>query len=218
MNHSIRSRRRSLLDTKDWLTLPWQHFPKDCFQKVLDVGFKLAALMEQVDLYTGAGNAKASTSDLQHLSLSCSRIFEELEDWYTTFWTCDEHSLHESTEEDIDSCPLHHPGSPPQFGGLWEATNIMYYWWFKLLLNEVMASLFQDTSQQERIAKSGLELATNMVLAAPYLVADDTGWLGPQRLFFPLQRAMGVLAKVQSPFFADAEAALARLGARLRPC
>lgn len=212
MNHAIRSRKRSLIGSKDWRTLPWQHFTKDCFQQLLDVGFDLAALLEQIDLSVDSSKPK-------QLSAGCLKISKKLEQWYTDFWACDEHYQGQSSQEDMDdaeSCPLHHPRSSPEFSGLWDATNITYYRWFKLILNDIMLLIFRESLQQDRIADSSLTLATHIVSAVPYFLADDTGWLGPQRLFFPLQRAMDHLAKVDSPFFLDAQKGFGTMIARLR--
>lgn len=69
---------------------------------------------------------------------------------------------------------------------------------------------------QEQLADANLRLALNMVAASSYFLANNTGWVGPQRLFFVIRRAMEYLKKTGSPVAADAYKAFMGVLVRLR--
>ncbi|KAK3716317.1 hypothetical protein LTR37_006467 [Vermiconidia calcicola] len=258
MNRSIQRHESSKLGTREWKTLPWQHYPKDSLQELYDLGFDLAALLEQVDSNINFGNTDAQIRKMEHLSLGCLKVSKNLEHWYTCNWASQGRGQSDANDDlQAYGLPLSDQPLRPELGGLWQGMNIIYYWCFKLILNGILSSLLQQTQQQEeliasvqeldlssdifsngqaydgslptpssggfpqkqeQLANDSLKLAIDIVLVSPFFLADDTGWLGPQRYFFPLQKAMEHLSKVGSPFHSDAKAAFVRLITRLRAC
>jgi len=85
-----------------------------------------------------------------------------------------------------------------------------------LITNEVASSTIQDDVDQEDLAALNLRLATNMVSTSSHFLAEGTGWLGPQRLFFLVRTALTYLKKVGSPVAADAFKAFMAVVTRLR--
>ena len=154
MIHCIERHQSSVLGSKGWKTLPWQCFNKDLLQQLFDIGFDLAELLEQVDQNDGLIGPQASTSKLaQHLT-SCSGIFEELEMWHINYLTSQELGLYNFNRQNIQeaygSFPEHHDALP-EFESMWEATNSLYYWWLKLVLNGIILSLLHRVSQKDQV-------------------------------------------------------------------
>ena len=58
-----------------------------------------------------------------------------------------------------------------------------------------MAATIASALIGKKIVTTSSKLATDIVASAPYFLAEDTGWLGPQRLFFPLRQVMGYFGK-----------------------
>lgn len=213
MNRDIERHQVSALGTEEWKTLPWQNFTKDGLQSLFDIGFELAEVLHQLDLYKTIDYPEVMVGRRAKLSHSCSRIRDELEEWYNTYWA-DQH------DSDVSPSSTPSPGSrQPEFTTFWEATNIIYWWLFSLILNEIISEVLEpEDPQQGIIATSSLRVATKIVAASSYFLADDTGWLGPQRLFFPLRRAIEYLKKAESPQVAEAGMALQKTVGRLRVC
>lgn len=191
MNRAIDGRMRSPLDTEEWRTVPWRLSAKDSLQCLFDLGFSLAALLEQLDVCSSPQLPEASVSKRALLSLTCASVQTKLDEWHSTNWSSrDEPSL-------------------------WKATNMVYFWLFKIITNEVLAATAPERNQQELIFSS-LELAVEIVSASSFFLADATGWLGPQRLYFPLKKAMALLVQQHSPFAEDAQQAFGRVLGKLR--
>ena len=191
--------------------MPWRNHTKDSLQQLYDHGFALADLLEQINCCDDIHYADTAA----YFSSICLDIMEQVEDWYSRVWgTFDEQTI-------------------LLMGGLFEATNMVYYWWFKLALNEVLLALYLRSSMvldpssttlsasaqdvaNASLRRNNIKLASDIVYAAPFFSADNTGWIGPQRMVFPLKRAMLELGKAQSPVFAEAKDVFMRLVKRLR--
>lgn len=215
MSRAIDRRQRSDLDTKEWKTLPWRLHQKDSLQMLFDLGFVLAALLEQWDLCENSTVPETSVRRRARLSLDCRALQEELEAWYTTSRSMPEPLSMFTGPSSINGSPLDGETSEAEFTSLLHASCMLYFWLFKMVLNDVLVAT-EPSEEEENLTFSSLELATNIVSAAPYFLADDTGWLGPQRLFFPLRKAMVVLTSKHSPFVEDAKEAFGRTLGRLR--
>lgn len=252
MGHCLESRTSSVLGNGEWKTSPWQTSEKDSLHHLFDIGFDLAAVLERADLLTQSNPAPDQAS-FTELWSSCLTIFGQLEDWYRRHWPNQASPFPSgSTTESYGEVP--NDQSRRRFGSFWEATNIVYYWSFKLVLDQNVLALSElqnqlpppqqqtppssssaqargkssttrdallvshglSTSQARQIASTSSRLATDILASAPYFLADDTGWLGPQRMFFPLRQVMQYLGKMQSPQIADAKAAFLACLARLR--
>ena len=215
MNRAIDGRMPSVLDTEEWKALPWLHFPKDSLQQLFDLGFELAALLEQLDLCDSPSPPEASVSKRATLELRCIGVQQTLDEWYSYYWQGRESRTQSSDAIDDGRSLSSGPEVRREFESLWEATNVAYFWLFKMVLNEILAATaVQD--EQEDLEFSILELAVNIVSASSYFTADATGWLGPQRIFFPLKRALVLLRSKQSPFADDAQEAFGKVLAKLR--
>lgn len=140
---------------------------------------------------------------------------DELEAWYVMSRAILEPSNMFAERSSDCSSPLGGKASEAEFTSLLHASCMVYYWLFKMNLNDILVAT-EPLEEEENLTFSSLELATNIVSAAPYFLADGTGWLGPQRLFDPLKKAMVVLTAKQSPFAEDAQRAFGRLLGRLR--
>lgn len=215
MNRAIDGHQHSPIGTQEWLTLPWRFFAKDSLQNLFDVGFELAALLERLDVCDSPQPPEASVSKRAQLSLRCSVVRDTLDGWYFHHW--DPHGTPSPTSQAGNT--LAGPSSPgathTEFGSLWEATNIAYFWLFKMIVYDILVAT-TDEGEQEDLIFSSLELAVNIVSASSYFLADATGWLGPQRFFFPLRRALAFLISKQSPFVDDAKEVFGRLVGKLR--
>lgn len=249
MGHCLGSRTASVLGNEDWKNVPWQStgVEKDSLQLLYDIGFDLAAVLERTDAVLQQSNwidNALRQANVQALWQSCLSIFSQLEDWYKQHWPNRSSAFSNTAYSEIPASGA----QSPQFGSLWEATNLVYYWTFKLLLdqnvlalstmqnqfpppqtmpsssrgkipssrNTSLAQAGLTPSQAEQISTSSLQLASDIVAAAPFFLADDTGWLGPQRLFFPLRQVMGFYGKIQSPKIVDAKGAFFACLGRLR--
>lgn len=214
MNRAIDGRKRSILGTEEWKTVPWRLFPKDSLQSLFDLGFELSALLERLDLCESPQPPEVSVSKRAQLSLRCSVVEDSLREWYMTCWSFRDLTPSPRIGDDLSSASS--PGTThSEFKSLWEATNVAYFWLFKMILNEILAATAPQ-AEHEDLVFSSLELAVNIVSASSYFLADSTGWLGPQRLFFPLRRAMVLLISKQSPFAQDAQKAFKHLLAKLK--
>lgn len=215
VNRAIEFRQSSPLGADDWKARPWRFFPKDSLQRLFDFGFELAVLLEEFDTVERSRLPEEFVSKRAQLSLRCSILQGDLEDWHRAHWTGQGSSA--SSPYSVESTGL--ASSPDteqlEFRNLWHATNIIYFWLFKMILNDMLASTALEEEQSD-LAFSSLELAVNIVSASQYFLADATGWLGPQRLFFPLRKAMVLLLSKQSPFAADAQQAFGQLTRRLK--
>ena len=86
MIQSLQYRRASFLGNADWQTIPWELTPKDVYQRIYDYGFKLAAILEQIDngvLLTPGGDIFKRSECLRRLSqldTDMDQWFEELLD------------------------------------------------------------------------------------------------------------------------------------------
>ncbi len=234
MVHSIDAHKASILGSEEWLTIPWERFEKDALQELFDFGFDITAFLQLVDSTVISHDPGL----LAQLPTTCFSIVDELETWRTNTWPSRYESPSSGSEDDsVDSG--YTSSSTPQLSGCLEATCMIYYWWFKLVLNDALSSLnatsgreislfsfdsspvsgYPAVSQFAEIALSSnsLTLANNIVNAAPYLLADDTGWVGPQRLMFPLRASIQHLARARSPILLEAQSALKTLFGRLKP-
>lgn len=211
MIHGIDGSKSSVLGNEEWLTLPWRHFDKDSLEELFDSGFSIAAILEQVSGLDHTTKPELATQ----LSTLCSAVRQNLDLWYCKHWGT------------LDCSTI------LMLGGLFEASNMVYYWWFKIVLNEALITLGRQLSagavnpsenaSLQQLASTSLRaentsLATDIVGAAPFFSAEDTGWLGPQRLLFPLKRAMAHLASVKSPVFAEAQMVFMQLIKKMRTC
>lgn len=217
MNGAIDGRQPSALSTERWKTVPWRFFAKDSLQCLFDIGFNIAALLERLDACDSPQAPETSVSQRARLSLSCGAVQQSLEEWHSAHWG-HRNSLSPSSMHSCDELDSPSSASAAHFGfkSLWEATNIAYFWLFKMILNDILAATASQEEQQDLVFSS-LELAVNIVSVSSYFLAEATGWLGPQRLFFPLKRAMALLMSKQSPFAEDAQKAFGQLIRKLRP-
>lgn len=234
MIHSIDSHKASILGSEEWLTIPWERFEKDALQELFDFGFDVAASLQLVDTTIISHDPGL----LAQLPTTCFSLVDELETWRTNTWPSRYESPSSGSEDDsLDNG--YTSSSTPQLSGCLEATCLIYYWWFKLVLNDALSSLSGTSSRESPIlsfdsilasdyppvsqyaemalSSNSLVLATNIVNAAPVLLADDTGWVGPQRLMFPLRASIQHLARARSPMLLEAQAALKALFGRLTP-
>ena len=234
MTHGIDSHKASILGSEEWLTIPWENFEKDCLQELFDIGFDVAAFLELVD----STLMSRDPGLLAQLPTTCFSILEELDMWRDNNWPSrDASPWSDSGYGDVDASPP--PNDRLTFGSLLEATSMICYWWFKLVLDEALSSLQPSTSRESSyfsddssavqdslpigqyasmaLSSNMLTLATDIVRAAPVLLAEDTGWVGPQRMMFPLRAAIQYLGKVRSPVIVEAQTALKSSFARLRP-
>ena len=228
-----------------------------------DIGFQIAEFLEHVDASRSVCRSTSFASRLARTRLytSCSRLYEELEDWYKS--CCPGKALSERGHtydclEDAQEVPIHQ-NAACDFESLAQATNLAYYWCFKLILNDSLSSLMQQASEQgpsrcdrqpnlafgefsvaqastgsltielngerlptcTQLASGSVALAMSIVLATPYFLRDEVGWLGPQRLWFPMRKAMEYLYKEVSPFASEAQlarSAYEKLSSRLQSC
>ncbi|KAK5174515.1 uncharacterized protein LTR77_001595 [Saxophila tyrrhenica] len=231
MNHCIETHKASILGSEEWLTLPWERFEKDSLQKLYDFGFDISTLLQLVD----SSLASYDSELLATLPMTCFSLLEGLDLWRDKAWP----SQHDSPFELSEDIYADTEKSLHNLSGMWEATNMIYYWWFKILLNEALSSLQTASSRESSIFSDGsspensqstvnqyadlaltsniLTLAADIVRASPYLLADNTGWVGPQRLAYPLKAAMKHLARARSPLVLEAQASLKALFGRLKP-
>jgi hypothetical protein len=241
MNLSIDTHKASILGSEDWRTLPWERFEKDCLQELYDTGFDLAAFLQLVD----AALISHDPGLLAQLPMTCFSMMEELDMWQVRTWPEQNMSVWTNMDDsDTDDGQSSYQPSP-EMGSLLEATTMIYYWWFKLELNGALmllqsvqtntsreSSTFSDDSSPSSgpisytttshyasmvLQSTILTLATDIVRTAPYLLADNTGWVGPQRMAYPLKKSMQQLARARSPVVIEAQAALKTLLERLRP-
>lgn len=249
MGHCLGSRTASVLGNEEWKTVPWQNvaLEKDSLQQLYDIGFDLAAVLERTDVLLQSTTPLAQ-ENLSALWQSCLSIFSHLEEWYRQHWPNRSSRVPQNTYAEVSSTQ-----TGAQFANFWEATNMVYYWTFKLLLDQNVLALSQlqsqlppsaassrstptssrgrapaapqntslvthglTPSQAEQISATSFQLANDVVASAPFLLAEDTGWLGPQRLFFPLRQVMGYYGKIQSPKIAEAKGAFFACLGRLR--
>lgn len=171
--------------------MPWRFFAKDSLQCLFDLGFEIAGLLQQLDVCNSRQLPETSVSNRARLSLRCAVVQTKLDEWHSTNWS-------------------NHIGP-----SLWKATNRVYFWLFKMVFNEAMAATALDSDQDEFMFLS-LELAIEIVSASSFFLADAAGWLGPQRFYFPLKRAMALLVRQRSPFAEDAKQAFGKVIAKLR--
>lgn len=261
MGHCIETRTSSILGNEEWKTLPWQNHEKDSLSYLFDIGFDLAAASQRTDVITQT-NSVPSQKVFAELWSACLAIFAQLESWYRQHWPDQASGFTSTSISDPGIAGVLGSQSRPQFGSLWEATNIVYYWSFKVVLDQNVLALSElqnrispqqqqstptptppptgrskakftssstrdaslashglTPSQASQIAATSSKLATDVVLSAPYFLADDTGWLGPQRLFFPLRQVMGYFGKrlpQEIKQFQEAKAAFVACIDRLR--
>jgi len=253
VNHTLDSRKGSVLGQEGWKTIPWQNASKDSLHHLFDIGFDLAAVLEKLDVHVLNIDSDAESGNISKVWSACSDTFKLLEDWYGQYWASIVQDRQNATPEipeivsasDATPQPAH-----VRFGSFYEASNLAYYWSYKLILNENIVKLAGHTSrystsptpepslssssgpvsskprkkaavglsdpQIQQVSNECLNLATNILLSAPHFLSVNTGWLGPQRLFFPMQRSMQYLTKARSPLAGQARAAFFQAVSRLR--
>jgi len=108
----------SKLAAVEWRTLPWQNFEKDSLQYLFDIGFDLAALLEQADLCDNGQMPEAAIYRRAQLSLAYYKVRDALEEWYAEHWGW------------RGPGGLDQDDPEQQFASLWEAMNIGYWWMF----------------------------------------------------------------------------------------
>ena len=143
MIQCIQYRESTFLGNPDWLTLPWSQTSKDIYQQLYDKGFKLAALLENIDnarLAKEDGNTSIMSEHLGRLS----DLDEELDLWYLEilkespsplFWHTRPTSRDWNSEEGLE------PRIPPPFTfhTLRLANIVGTYWTLKIHLSNNIA-------------------------------------------------------------------------------
>lgn len=244
MSRAIDNRKASVLGSQYWKTTPWQYFAKDSLQQLFDFGFELAALLELANLIKDVAEPAKREDRLEQLSSGHSTLLQSLNQWFGVHWTARMDVALRGRMPDIPNAPGRSrtfAGSSPDFESMWEASNIVFYWYFTLVLNDITLILIEAEyvqspesvkhgpsqnseprsvapvlSTREELSDSSLDLAINILVSRDWFLSGDTGWLGPQRLFFPLKRAMSHLLAVRSPLGLDAREAFFKLIARLK--
>lgn len=205
-----------------------------------DIGFELADILEHTDrllLHSSTANQQRGLLELRG---RCQGLYGELHRWFSDLQRGDRSST-ESVREDYcgkaapeESCPQ---GRRRTFQSLGEATSYVYYWCFKMIINECLVSLIQqdlDAATEDvlvanekepllnhaRLRESSAELAMRIVLPESYLLSPITGWLGPLRYWFPLRKATEHLCRAGVSTFGGALARSAgvRLAQRMQAC
>lgn len=125
-------RKRSVLGNEDWRIIPWSRCEKDSLQQLFDIGFDLAEVLERMDLSSHLNSSNIEQTAHAELWSGCSRIFGQLEQWYSRHWQHRIHRQHICLPSDEASTSQWSPA----FENFWEATNLVYYWSFKLILDE----------------------------------------------------------------------------------
>lgn len=225
MTHGIDMQTSSDLGKAEWRTLPWQYFDKDSLQYLFDLGFDVANCLEKSRLSDGA------RADVASLAMDTFSVLDKLNEWYMEHlsWRQLRRTDLSDTTLDATAGSTAIVGELTNFADIAEASCFVYYWWFQLLLIKSLPALPRSSedgftehggvqeSTTASLSRSTELLAANIVGASPYLLADETGWIGPQRLLVPLRHAMQHLASMQSPVFLDAKACFMRALAKLRP-
>ena len=214
MNRDLEHHSKSLLASEEWRTLPWRDFPKDSLQNLFDIGFEIAGLLEQLDARESSPFPENKVSKTAQISLRCSEVRDQLEEWYNkSSFNRDWQNQASPSSPGIDGDGSF---STPDFIDFWEATNMASCWLFKLILNGIMVSVVQDPPQLEQLHENSMRLALSILAASPHFLADQTGWLGPQRYFFPIRQAMVYLKQEDSPLGAKAQMMFGRTVGKLR--
>jgi len=247
------SRKGSVLGREGWKTIPWQNASKDSLHHLFDIGFDLAALLEKLDVHIFNIDLKAEPGNMSKVWSACSDTFQLLENWYGRYWAQtiqDRQNVTSEIPEIVNAFDATIQPAHLCFGSFYEASNLAYYWSYKLILNDNIIDLSGHISrssnsptaepspssssglvsskrrtkpvvglndpQSQQVSNECLTLATNILLSAPHFLSVNTGWLGPQRIFFPMQRAMQYLTKARSPLAGQARAAFFQAVSRLR--
>ena len=207
MNRDIERGKCSILGNQEWSVLPWRNFTKDSLQELFDIGFMLAAVLEEVDL---CESGDTSVIRLESLSSGCQGVRQRFHVWYNDYSAI-------GIGPELDSVQYENPAQL-RFTSMWDASIAVHYWLFQLIMQDITFRSLQFIPAGASAFDNGygLTLANNIVMSSSFLLTEDLGWLGPQRLFFPLRRSLEVLAKARSPLVADAQAAFKTLVTRLR--
>ena len=143
MTQCIQYRKSTFLGNPEWSTLPWSQTSKDIYQQLYDKGFKLAALLEEID-NARLTNEDASTSIRSEHLERLSDLDEEMDLWYLEilkespsplFW----HTRPTSHDSNFKESLIPRTLPPFMFHTLRLASIVGTYWSLKVHLSNNIA-------------------------------------------------------------------------------
>ena len=221
MMRSLLFRKASPLGSHEWCTRPWSrkrqgHYPKDASQILYDLGFALAALLEEVDNLDLA-QEDADIEDVHKYLRCCLAMDAKFNLWYQdltcrsdgpAYWPTPRNDTIELSSLEEPRALIRNNIHPFSFPNLKTAHIITLYWAFKLTISSTIANicstaLSKATSPtttplqvmaQQMLVKHGengrFEHATNIMRSMPYCLHDSMGFLGAQRSLVTLRAAL----------------------------
>ena len=226
---SLLLRKASPLGSHEWCNRPWypkrkDQGQKDIFQRIVDHGFALGALLEEID-NADLENGDTSTEAIQKYLRRCSAMDAKLSLWYQelvrgsdspSYWLAPPNDAIELGPADEYWASMYNSNRPFSFPDLKTAFIIILYWALKLAISSTIAKIcstalsnpaspipdqLHTTARKMLVLHGGtgrLENATNIMRSMPYCLHDSMGLLGAQRSLFALRAALLSLRRRQN--------------------
>lgn len=162
MFFSLQHRTSSFLGSPVWCTEPWRNQPKDIEQTLYDLGFALAALVEEIDrsLHSNSTDIGGQTM-LQHLN-RCSALDTDLGLWYQEHLRVSPSPLCWVSDSELSNCVENsRPGArslaPYVFPSLRLALMTVNFWALRLVLSTTVGDACNAISQTQRTNEPALD-------------------------------------------------------------
>ena len=241
MIRDIQYRKSSFLKEPVWLSKPWEGRPKGIEQRLYDIGFDLAAVLEFADRIGAISDNAETTKGRMELLDTCHQLNDRFQIWYDEFINISPSPLYWPTLSTFNGLQ---GGVNPfpvsfQFSNLRLAEMIVTYWSLQLILSGTIAmnslALRQtssppnptlgieqpqgantDTTSKPRspnkhIRASILILAGNIAQSVEYCMQSSMGLIGSLKIVFPLRIAMGTFQRQPGPELAWCQAMFQKL-------
>lgn len=204
MIQALQFRRSSFLGDAAWQTRPFQNSPKNKIQGIYDQGFKLATILENLDIAKASYKPGKTLMDAMIEGLQrCADLDDDLECCYVEFVLQSEEPIYTHVTGSTMADEM-------EFTSFMHADFMMYYWALRSLLSMIAATICQSIPPELMQAqpflvaardwpRNCIEVARKIVDSTPYLLRKEMGSLSAQRTIFPLRCAMGNLERFECP-------------------
>ncbi|TVY41895.1 putative membrane protein [Lachnellula subtilissima] len=204
--YALATRRSSYLGDEEWLTVPWQRFPKSDFHHLLDIMARMPGLIEQTEHAISMDAILSSLTEMESLRERCWAIERQLRTWYINLVDSSTTPLRsETSPRTIASATLYDlrplTDSSLNFPSFETARMHLFYWAALLLIYNTLTSIPSPSTSLHQCPQVHIqtEIHTTAMLIArsiPYLLSPKTQTMGPQNAFFSLRIAMHAFSEL----------------------